>query len=70
MPAVDKKKNSFYQVLVNNKPVREGQVERAKMKLRTPAGYVNTMMGAGHSRWMIAPGPWMPFGMVKLSPDN
>ena len=19
---------------------------------------------------MIAPGPWMPFGMVKLSPDN
>src|SRR5690606_963260 len=24
----------------------------------------------GHSRWMIAPGPWMPFSMVKLSPDN
>src|SRR5210317_1296574 len=28
------------------------------------------MMGAAHSRWMIAPGPWMPFSMVKLSPDN
>lgn len=27
-------------------------------------------MGSAHSRWMIAPGPWMPFSMVKLSPDN
>ncbi|HYH57084.1 MAG TPA: glycoside hydrolase domain-containing protein, partial [Anseongella sp.] len=28
------------------------------------------MIGTAHSRWMIAPGPWMPFSMVKLSPDN
>jgi putative alpha-1,2-mannosidase len=28
------------------------------------------MMGSAHSRWMIAPGPWMPFSMVKLSPNN
>ena len=28
------------------------------------------MLGTAHSRWMIAPGPWMPFSMVKLSPDN
>ncbi|PWJ54474.1 putative alpha-1,2-mannosidase [Dyadobacter jejuensis] len=70
MPAVTRKKNSRYQLFVNNRMVREGRVERNKMKLKTPAGYVNTMMGAGHSRWMIAPGPWMPFGMVKLSPDN
>ena len=27
-------------------------------------------MDTAHSRWMIAPGPWMPFSMVKLSPDN
>ena len=27
-------------------------------------------MGTAHPRWMIAPGPWMPFSMVKLSPDN
>ncbi|MCF0057980.1 GH92 family glycosyl hydrolase [Dyadobacter sp. CY356] len=70
MPSVTEKKSSRYQILVNNILVRQGTVERAKMKLKTPAGYVNTMMGAGHSRWMIAPGPWMPFGMVKLSPDN
>jgi putative alpha-1,2-mannosidase len=36
----------------------------------TPADYVNVFMGTAHSRWMIAPGPWMPFGMVKIAPDN
>lgn len=70
MPAVSEKKSSQYQILVNNIITKQGTVERAEKKLKTPAGYANTMMGAGHSRWMIAPGPWMPFGMVKLSPDN
>ncbi|WP_254411464.1 GH92 family glycosyl hydrolase [Dyadobacter diqingensis] len=70
MPAISQTKSGNYEVLINNIPVRKGIVQRAKMNLKTPAGYVNTMMGAGHSRWMIAPGPWMPFGMVKLSPDN
>lgn len=36
----------------------------------TPADYVDTRIGSGHSRWMLAPGPWMPFSMVKLSPNN
>lgn len=36
----------------------------------TPADYVDIFLGTGHSRWMFAPGPWMPFSMVKLSPDN
>jgi predicted alpha-1,2-mannosidase len=31
---------------------------------------VDVFLGTAHSRWMIAPGPWMPFGMVKISPDN
>lgn len=70
MPAVMQRKNSRYAIFLNNRLIREGQVSRDKQPLRTPAGYVNTMMGAGHSRWMIAPGPWMPFSMVKLSPDN
>lgn len=35
-----------------------------------PADYIDVFMGTAHSRWMIAPGPWMPFGMVKLSPEN
>jgi predicted alpha-1,2-mannosidase len=70
MPAVNQPKSSQYQVLVNGLTVKQGKVNRSKKALITPSGYVNTMTGAGHSRWMIAPGPWMPFGMVKLSPDN
>ena len=36
----------------------------------TPADYVDVFLGTAHSRWLIAPGPWMPFSMVKISPDN
>src|ERR1035437_8366460 len=32
--------------------------------------YVNAFTGTSNSRWMLFPGPTMPFGMVKLSPDN
>ncbi|NBC65411.1 MAG: glycoside hydrolase family 92 protein, partial [Bacteroidetes bacterium] len=32
--------------------------------------YVDPMIGTSTSRWMLYPGPSMPFGMVKLSPDN
>jgi len=37
---------------------------------KQPADYVNPMIGTSNSRWMVFPGPEMPFGMVKLSPDN
>ena len=52
------------------KLLQKGTVTRSKRKLHTPADYVDTRIGTAHSRWMIAPGPWMPFSMVKLSPDN
>ena len=32
--------------------------------------YVNPLLGTSSSRWMLFPGPCLPFGMVKLSPDN
>ena len=32
--------------------------------------YVDPVMGSHDSRWIMFPGPTMPFGMVKLSPDN
>ncbi len=70
MPAVKSPAASQYEIFVNDTVVRRGTVERDRKKLHTPADYVDTMLGAGHSRWMIAPGPWMPFSMVKLSPDN
>lgn len=50
--------------------VEKGTVLREPQRLQTYADYVDTRIGTGHSRWMIAPGPWMPFSMVKLSPDN
>jgi len=37
---------------------------------KEPVDYVDPMIGTSSSRWMLYPGPSMPFGMVKLSPDN
>jgi len=70
MPAVAAPRTSRYRILVDGKDVQSGEVLRAPHKEITPAEYADTMMGTAHSRWMIAPGPWMPFSMVKLSPDN
>lgn len=70
MAAVTKHQSGTFQVFADKRLIGSGKIERNQQKLKTPAGYVNTMLGAGHSRWMIAPGPWMPFSMVKLSPDN
>lgn len=70
MPAVNKKVNSRYEVLADNEVMERGVVTRSPQHLQTPADYVDTKIGSAHSRWMIAPGPWMPFSMVKLSPDN
>lgn len=70
MPAVKKKQKGAYRVLANNKIIAEGTVDRNPESLATAADYVDTRIGTAHSRWMIAPGPWMPFSMVKLSPDN
>jgi predicted alpha-1,2-mannosidase len=70
MPAVTSEVESNYQVLVNGKKIESGKVLRSPQTKITPAQYVDTKIGTAHSRWMIAPGPWMPFSMVKLSPDN
>ena len=37
---------------------------------KQPVEYVNVFTGTSNSRWMLFPGPTLPFGMVKLSPDN
>ena len=70
MPAVVQTKESKYEIRTGNKTIQTGNVIRGPQKLITPAGYASTIMGTAHSRWMIAPGPWMPFSMVKISPDN
>ena len=70
MPAVETMVKSRYEILVDGHTIQKGEVIRGPKDVITPAGYVDTRMGTAHSRWMIAPGPWMPFSMVKLSPDN
>ena len=70
MPAVTKSKKSQYQIYADGQLLEKGTVTRSAQQLCSLADYVDTKMGSAHSRWMIAPGPWMPFSMVKLSPDN
>jgi predicted alpha-1,2-mannosidase len=70
MPAVSKVTKSDYCIKLDGQVIRKGKVERSPQSQQSLAHYVDTRIGTAHSRWMIAPGPWMPFGMVKLSPDN
>ncbi|MBF6628965.1 MAG: GH92 family glycosyl hydrolase [Proteiniphilum sp.] len=70
MPVVAAPQQSSYEVMIDGRSVEKGKVNRSPQKTVTPADYVDTRMGTAHSRWMIAPGPWMPMSMVKLSPDN
>jgi predicted alpha-1,2-mannosidase len=70
MPAVETSTKSKYEIRIDGNILQSGIIERNPQKVITPADYADTKMGTAHSRWMIAPGPWMPFSMVKLSPDN
>ncbi|MEC3878151.1 GH92 family glycosyl hydrolase [Parapedobacter sp. 10938] len=70
MAAVSTQRTSNYKIAIDGKIVNEGRIVRSPQKAAIAADYIDTRMGTAHSRWMIAPGPWMPFSMVKLSPDN
>ena len=70
MPAVKKERESRYSVLCDGREIASGDVVRTPERTQTLTDYVDTRIGTAHSRWMIAPGPWMPFSMVKMSPDN
>ncbi|MEJ7588360.1 MAG: polysaccharide lyase family protein, partial [Ferruginibacter sp.] len=70
MPAVAKVTESEYEILSAGRVISSGVVKRSPQRTAAFSDYVSTAMGTAHSRWMIAPGPWMPFSMVKLSPDN
>ncbi|CAM3725513.1 GH92 family glycosyl hydrolase [Sphingobacterium prati] len=70
MPYASKEVRSKYAIYINDKLIQTSSIKRSPKRLGGASDYVNTMIGAAHSRWMLAPGPWMPFGMVKISPDN
>ncbi len=36
----------------------------------SPVDDVDVFMGTSNSRWQLFPGPTLPFGLVKFSPDN
>jgi predicted alpha-1,2-mannosidase len=61
---------SVFEIGVAEHVLGSGSVRRSARPPVTAADYVDPLLGSAHSRWMIAPGPWMPFSMVKLSPDN
>ena len=70
MPVVKSPKTSHYIISADGAILDKGMIRRAPHNTITLADYIDTRMGTAHSRWMIVPGPWMPFSMVKLSPDN
>jgi len=70
MPVTANPTKSVYKIYDGDKAIEEGEVMRSPQPKQTLADYVDTRIGASHSRWMIAPGPWMPFSMAKISPDN
>ncbi len=69
-PVPSKKRSLKVEIYMNN------QLKFSDKLLCFPAeeieycDYVNQFMGTGGSRWMIAPGPWMPMSMVKIAPEN
>ena len=65
-----KNKNAIIRLSANGKLLEQTTLNLTDSPKVTPADYVDVFRGTAHSRWMIAPGPWMPFGMVKLAPDN
>lgn len=43
---------------------------KTDVSAKRPVDYVDPTIGTCNSRWMVTPGPTMPFGMVQLAPDN
>lgn len=70
MPAVLSAQKSNYSIALDGRIIENATIVRTPQIEASAADYVDTQIGTAHSRWMIAPGPWMPFSMVKLSPDN
>jgi predicted alpha-1,2-mannosidase len=69
-PASKRGKTTHLRLSADGQLLFETDLDLRASPLATPADYVDQFMGTAHSRWMIAPGPWMPFSMVKISPDN
>ena len=69
-PASAPGRNTRVELSAEGRVLCETQVSLPASPIATPADYVDPIRGTAHSRWMIGPGPWLPFSMVKISPDN
>jgi len=70
LPPVRTKTTVTVKIKNRSRTIAVRQADRGPAKLREPADWVDPILGTSQSRWMLYPGPSMPFGMVKLSPDN
>ena len=70
LPAVSDEINCSVEIRKGKKILVKTVLVRSHKEQITPADYVDQFLGTSGSRWMINPGPWMPMGMVKISPDN
>ena len=70
LPPARARKRATVKLLQDGKEVDRRRVTRGRAREREPVDYVDCLIGTSTSRWMLYPGPSMPFGMVKLSPDN
>jgi predicted alpha-1,2-mannosidase len=69
-PNSDKNQSACINLSAGGRLLQQTCLNLNACKPVTPADYVDVFKGTAHSRWMIAPGPWMSFGMVKIAPDN
>ncbi len=70
LPPVKRKTSVTIELKSDGNIVGVQKVMRKPAKEREPVDWVDPVLGTSESRWMLYPGPSMPFGMVKLSPDN
>lgn len=70
LPGVTAQRPLRVELLSDGRIISTARGWRGPAPLREPVDYVDCLIGTGTSRWMLYPGPCLPFGMVKLSPDN
>lgn len=70
LPPFEKETDIAVEVRQDERLVGRRAMKVGPSRQREPVDWVDPMLGTSSSRWMLFPGPSMPFGMVKLSPDN
>ena len=70
LPPVQEETPLLVEIKQHGQTLDSRQTIRRKVKERELVDWVDCLLGTATSRWMLYPGPSMPFGMVKLSPDN